>query len=186
LANDVEQIRAYLAAGEATRSPVTPFAAQLNRVVSRSTAVLSVLHECEIAARLVPAVVDSFCGRQTLLFQTIVRPSLANLDATIEALRGMAAEKREKSGELHDAIRRHRLEADRLEAVAACAKQKAKEPEGQCRDCEEHRVFVLARCGHSFCERCCNRLMESRLHICPYQRCNLAFSLEDILRINWE
>jgi hypothetical protein len=190
LAGQLARIRAYLAKD---RTPVRSsenrfpaFAAHRNTMASRTTRLLSTLQECERAARFLPAIVDSICSRQTVLFQAVIRPSLDNLDATIEALRAMATEKREKSGELHDTIRRHRLEADRFEAVAACAKQKAKEPDGQCRDCEERRVFVLAKCGHSFCERCLNRLMESRLHVCPYSRCNLPFGVEDILRINWE
>jgi hypothetical protein len=187
---ELERIRTYLAGpracpkSDAYRFP--DFTAHINRVTTRSTAFLSVLQECESAARVLMVIADCLCGRQTVLFQTVVRPSLDNLDAMIEALRAMAAKKREKSAELHDAIRKHRLEADRLEAVVACAKQKAKEPEGQCRDCEERRVYVLAKCGHSFCERCLNKQLESRLHICPYSQCNVTFSVDDVMQINWE
>jgi hypothetical protein len=190
LAGGLARIRAYLTrhhnTPESGRDRFTAIAAHMDRVASRSSVLLSVLHECESAARLFPATADFLCGRQTVLFQTVVRPSLDNLDATIEALRVMAAEKREKMGELQDAIRERRLEADRFEAVVACAKQKAKEPEGQCRDCEERRLFVLVKCGHSFCERCLNRLLESKHRVCPYSRCSLAFSDDDIMRINWE
>jgi hypothetical protein len=88
----------------------------------------------------------------------------------------MIAEKRQTSAGIYDAVRSRRLEADRIAAVADAVKQKAGNPDGQC-------LFVLCRCGHSFCERCLNRLLEAKGQRCPYPSCGLALTSEDILRI---
>jgi hypothetical protein len=171
---------------ETTRARFASLLAEIASLAAARGSALMAIPESLAAASALPTVTDLFCRPEVVSFHAVVLPSVTNLDRMIETLKGMIAEKRQTSTEIYDRIRSRRIEADRLGAVAESVKQRANNPEGQCRTCEEGRVFVLAKCGHSFCERCVNRFHETRMQRCPYAECSVAFSPEDVLRINWE
>jgi hypothetical protein len=191
LVADLNQIKPYLIRsptqrGSSLRSRFAVILAEIARLAAGRDPALSGLAECGAALSALPAVTDRFCASDVISFHAVVLPSMTNLDRMIETLKQMIAEKQRTSAEIYDAVTARRIEAGRLAAVAASLKQRADSPDGQCRSCEESRVFVLGKCGHSFCERCMNRILESRMQRCPYPSCNVAFAPEDILRINWE
>jgi hypothetical protein len=133
----------------------------------------------------VQALTDRLFDKKTVYFQTVVAPSRMNLDAIAKALQSMIEEKKKKAVGLLKEICDRRAEVDRMAATAETLKAKVQDSD-RCRNCEEHRAFVLTKCGHSFCDNCLSAILDAPTQRCPYATCSVVFTAEDIVRINWE
>jgi hypothetical protein len=126
--------------------------------------------------------VGRFADRDTVIFETVIGPSLHNMDEMISCLREKICEKVRQAGEILKRITEMRIETDRAAAVEEVVRVSLTREEEGCPMCAEGRSFVMLRCGHSFCERCFGAVVEARR--CSYPGCNTILAMDEVCRVN--
>lgn len=125
-------------------------------------------------------------SKSSVLMDTAYSSTLKYFTNMENTLKEMIEEKEIVVSQLHHKICDSRFEIDLINGVVETIKYKKQNPEDVCPRCEKERTYVLLTCGHTFCEECYQRISEEQLAQCPYPSCQVPFTENDVVPIEWE
>lgn len=173
---------------EKRRSDLYQFRQIIDSIRRSGTASLHAVRnfsKIEDSVNALPIIDDALFSKSTILIN-LYYASVKNMTEIENSLKQTIQNNSEMASSYLREISDKRQETDLLNAVNETIKYKKANPSELCPKCEKERNYVILTCGHTFCEDCYQRLIDEQTNKCPYPSCEIPFTPDDIVQINWE